>query len=185
MKRFIYTIICLIFAFCGFACDIGDDSSVCVHEYKIKVVREATCTEKGIIERVCENCEDVIVAYTELIPHVYENGVCKECGFNTNSQESESSSNTSEDIGGDSSGDVSSEGESSSSNSGETICEHEYEYRIVREATCQQEGIKECVCSKCQEPKGQPETIGKTKHNFEDAKCTVCGFEDDKWTDFE
>lgn len=62
--------------------DIGKKDSatgsVCEHEYQSSVTKAPTCTKKGVMTYVCENCDN---SYTEDIParHTYVDGVCSVC----------------------------------------------------------------------------------------------------------
>ena len=177
MKKILCLAVAVTISIFTMGCTFNNQQSVCKHSYKNTKVRDATCTEKGIIESICEKCWDKIVAYIDCIPHEYEQGVCKECGEhelgNSNNSSSDTgSSDTSEDTS-DSSGGI------------EQICRHDFQWSIVREANCKEEGIKEFVCVECGEAHGEPQFIQKTeKHNYVNGQCIVCGKEDENWTDF-
>lgn len=60
------------------------DSEVGSHDHEFgewESVKEATCTETGMQQRVCE-CGEVETQEIETVPHVYENMVCVNCGEN-------------------------------------------------------------------------------------------------------
>lgn len=53
-----------------------------IHEFgEWETVKEATCTEAGVQQRVCE-CGEAETQEIETVPHVYENMVCVNCGEN-------------------------------------------------------------------------------------------------------
>ena len=53
-------------------------------------------------------------------------------------------------------------------------CEHSYgNWTVVTAATCTQDGIKERICSKCNNK--ETASIPAVGHNFVDGICTDCG----------
>lgn len=47
------------------------DPPECAHTYESKVVTEATCTDRGVEEFTCTQCQHVYTAYTDMIEHSY------------------------------------------------------------------------------------------------------------------
>lgn len=109
MKKLLCMAVCAVLALSTVACVRKKEEGFCSHNYRTNVVREATCTEKGVVERICEKCEDKIVEYTEMTVHTYENDVCTVCGAEK-TQEPETSVD-----GGENESVNSSEGDSSNS----------------------------------------------------------------------
>ena len=61
-------------------CEAGPDAK---HEHTFgewELKREATCKERGKMQRVCTECGQKDVKYIAKTDHVYENGVCVYCG---------------------------------------------------------------------------------------------------------
>lgn len=54
---------------------------------------------------------------------------------------------------------------------------HNFETKIIKEATCTASGMQQSVCKICGSI-GNTSVIPKTDHHYEDGKCTVCGAED-------
>lgn len=55
--------------------------------------------------------------------------------------------------------------------------EHDYETKILKEATCTASGMKQDVCKICGST-GNTSVIPKIDHHYENGKCTMCGAED-------
>lgn len=55
--------------------------------------------------------------------------------------------------------------------------EHDYETKVIKDATCTASGMKQDVCKVCGS-KGNISVIPKKAHDYKDGKCTVCGAED-------
>ena len=56
---------------------------LCDHDFEEEnVIKEATCTEKGKVEKICSDCGKVETVTTKKLPHVDENGdkTCDVCG---------------------------------------------------------------------------------------------------------
>lgn len=50
------------------------------HNFQFTTIRESTCTDSGINEGICANCNCKIQKYLPVTEHQYENGVCIKCG---------------------------------------------------------------------------------------------------------
>ena len=55
--------------------------------------------------------------------------------------------------------------------------EHDYETKVIRDATCTASGMKHDVCKVCGS-EGNVSVIPKKAHDYKNGKCTVCGAED-------
>ncbi len=55
--------------------------------------------------------------------------------------------------------------------------EHDYETKVIKEATCTASGMKHDVCKICGS-EGNVSVISKKPHNYKNGKCTVCHEED-------
>lgn len=55
--------------------------------------------------------------------------------------------------------------------------EHDYETKIIKDATCTASGMKHDVCKVCGS-EGNVSVIPKKAHDYKNGKCTVCGAED-------
>ena len=68
-----------------FSCALLFASTACslnrhTHEWTNYIVKQPTCTEKGLLEKLCEDCGDK--KYEDLAPigHTYQGGSCTVCG---------------------------------------------------------------------------------------------------------
>ena len=57
------------------SCDLFHD-----HVWQYRMVKEVTCTSKGIIELICTDCGEKDYVELEMIEHDYRDGVCFNCG---------------------------------------------------------------------------------------------------------
>lgn len=55
--------------------------------------------------------------------------------------------------------------------------EHDYETKVIKDATCTASGMKHDVCKVCGS-EGNVSVIPKKAHDYKNGKCTVCGAED-------
>ncbi len=76
--RIVCTIFTLIFGF-SFLGGCKKDKA-CAHEYSNYVTKQATCTETGTLEKVCNLCGDKVYEDLQVTGHTIENGVCTSCG---------------------------------------------------------------------------------------------------------
>ncbi len=68
-----------------------------VHDYTEYVLIQATCTQAGKIEKVCNGCGEKIYADIEAKGHTMVESICSICGFGSSVGDSSSSSSTSAD----------------------------------------------------------------------------------------
>ena len=108
-----------------------------------EIVKEPTCSTKGIKEYKCIICEETKKESIDEIGHNYKNGKCIVCG--------------SEDV--------------------EVHVHTESKWNIIEEATCKKEGIRQKVCTICQELL-QTEIIEKLSHNYHEGMCLLCNEKD-------
>ncbi|MGN1062169.1 MAG: hypothetical protein ACI4RO_03490, partial [Candidatus Scatosoma sp.] len=78
MKKLISLFLCPLICFLGlFGCA---KETMHIHEFKYYVVKQATCTEKGVLELVCNTCGNKSYQDIEPTGHTMVNGVCTVCG---------------------------------------------------------------------------------------------------------
>lgn len=122
---------------------------------------EATCTKAGGTYYYCSDCEKnvYIVKIPKLehkLTHVHEDASCKE-GVDKDVCEV-------------------CKGEFNVKVTPATG-KHDYETKVIKEATCKAAGMKHDVCKVCG-TEGNVTVIPKTEHTYENGKCTACGAED-------
>lgn len=50
------------------------------HSWQSYLVKEPTCTEKGVLKELCLECGDVSYEEINMLEHNYSNGICTVCG---------------------------------------------------------------------------------------------------------
>lgn len=84
MKKLIITILgTLLFFLWGAGCSKEESH---IHDYKYYVVKQASCTEKGLLELVCNTCGNKSYQDIESTGHTMVNGICSVCGENGNTE---------------------------------------------------------------------------------------------------
>ena len=122
---------------------------------------EATCTKAGGTFYYCADCERNV--YIEKIPmlahdleHVHEDATCRDGVDKDVCKMCKQEFNV-------------------------TVIpatgEHDYETKVIKEATCTASGMKQDVCKICGST-GNTSVIPKIDHHYESGKCTMCGAED-------
>ena len=122
---------------------------------------EATCTKVGGTFYYCADCERNV--YIEKIPmlahdleHVHEDATCRDGVDKDVCKMCKQEFNV-------------------------TVIpatgEHDYETKVIKEATCTASGMKQDVCKICGST-GNTSVIPKIDHHYESGKCTMCGAED-------
>ena len=122
---------------------------------------EATCTKVGGTFYYCADCERNV--YIEKIPmlahdleHVHEDATCRDGVDKDVCKMCKQEFNV-------------------------TVIpatgEHDYETKVIKEATCTASGMKQDVCKICGST-GNTSVIPKIDHHYENGKCTMCGAED-------
>ncbi len=104
----VLTILCGLNATAVVGCNDGNTAHT--HDNKFYTVKQATCTEKGLMEVLCSTCGEKTYEEIQPVGHKMLNGVCTVCGYNGSLPDSGSdgsSDGDSNDSSGDSSGDSS------------------------------------------------------------------------------
>ena len=134
-----------------------------VHNYKSYVYKEATCSQLGVIEKLCLDCGDKKYEETsksdthDYVWTTIEQATCKKDG---------SKEGTCRDCG-DKQTQIVLKGA------------HQYNWNTIKQATCKEDGAREGTCIFCQDKKS--ETMLKGEHQYvwqviNDATCFSQGF---------
>ncbi len=126
------------------------------HDMAQKVIKEATCTEKGKIKHYCKTCDYSYEESINALEHDYDKGTVVLEATCTTPGTMEMTCKRCKD-----------------KKSEEIKAGHKMTENVIKEATCTQDGKKESVCSVC----GYSETkeIEKTRHSFSNKVCIYCG----------
>ena len=76
MKRLFIALLCLITLLSTVAC-----SEKHTHTWKNYLIKTPTCTQQGLLERLCENCGEKAYESIETSAHDYQDGACSVCGI--------------------------------------------------------------------------------------------------------
>lgn len=83
MKKIILSILCIATMFSATSClnKLKKHS----HEWTTYLIKTPTCTQKGLLEKLCEECGEKVYEDIESVAHTFQNGVCTVCGTSASS----------------------------------------------------------------------------------------------------